>query len=146
MDEERIEEQEQEQAEKKPYRPGAALKFAASLLFACLTAAGLLMLLAWVSYQMRFSAEVVRAGIMGLYIVPCLVGGRVIKGFKLTPAPLWGAGLGAAYYGVLLAVSWWASGMNAARPDPAQIGLTVPVLCGVSGLLGSLFGRKKQNV
>lgn len=146
MDEERLEGQEQEQAKKKPYRPGSVLKFVVSLLFVCLVAVGLLMLLAWVSFQMRFSAEVVRAGIMGLYIVPGLIGGRIIKGWKLKPAPAWGAGLGAAYYGVLLAVSWGVASMNAAGTNPVQTGLTVPVLCVASGLLGSLLGRKKQKV
>lgn len=141
MDEERIEAQEQEQepAKKKPYRPGAVLKFAVSLLAACLSAAGLLVLLSWVSYQMRFSAELVRAGIMGLYVLPCLIGGRMIRCWKLRPAPLWSAGLGMAYYAVLFAVSWAQAGMR----EPEAPGLIVPVLCVVSGLLGGLAGRKK---
>lgn len=138
MDEERIEEQEQEPQEKKPYRPGPVLKFVVSLLLACLFAAGLLVLLAWVSFQMRFSADIVRAGIMALYVVPCLIGGRMIKCWKLKPAPLWGVGLGMAYYAVLAAVSWTQAGMK----EPA-FGLTVPLLCAAGGVLGSLAGRKK---
>lgn len=126
------------QKEKKPYKPGPVLKLAVSLCAACAVAAGLLFLLAWVSFRMRFSADVVRAGIFGLYVVPCLAGGRITKGWGLSPAPLWGAVLGAAYYGVLLAVSLFFA------PDlqEAKVALTVPVLCIVSALLGSLMGKK----
>lgn len=148
MNEERMGSETMEQREEPGGQPGkrrrpakTAAGFLLALFLTCAAAAGLLLLLAWVSYEMRFSAEVVRAGIMGLYVLPCLFGGRILKGLRMRPAPLWGAGLGVSFYGVLFALSWIQAGLQA----ELSVGLLTPVLCAAGGLLGSLMGKKPQK-
>lgn len=141
MDEERLEAEAGEQQPKRARRYRTPLKFCAVLLVTCALAAGLLWLLAWVCFRMRFSSEVIRAGIMGLYVIPCLIGGRVIKKLGFLPAIVWGMGLGVAFYGVLFALSWLTQGMRFSN----SVSLTVPILCVASGLLGTLLGRRKRK-
>lgn len=138
MCEERMEPEAGEKPEQKPYKPGAGMKFCGVLLAVCFVTAGLFFLLAWVSYQVRFSTEVIRMGITGLYIVPCLIGGRIIRRMGFTPAMVWGAGLGAAFYLVLLVISWLEAGMQLETVRTMEL-----ILCVASGLLGTL-SRKKQ--
>ena len=114
------------------------MKFCGVLLAVCFVTAGLFFLLAWVSYQVRFSTEVIRMGITGLYIVPCLIGGRIIRRMGFTPAMVWGAGLGVAFYAVLLVISWLEAGMQLETVRTMEL-----ILCVASGLLGTL-SRKKQ--
>ena len=138
MCEERMEPETGEKPEQKPYKPGAGMKFCGVLLAVCFVTAGLFFLLAWVSYQVRFSTEVIRMGITGLYIVPCLIGGRIIRRMGFTPAMVWGAGLGVAFYAVLLVISWLEAGMQLETVITMEL-----ILCVASGLLGTL-SRKKQ--
>lgn len=114
------------------------MKFCGVLLAVCFVTTGLFFLLAWVSYQVRFSTEVIRMGITGLYIVPCLIGGRIIRRMGFTPAMVWGAGLGTAFYALLLVISWLEAEMQLGTARTTEL-----ILCVASGLLGTL-SRKKQ--
>ncbi len=148
MSEVRMGSETMEQREEPGGQPGkkrrsarTAAGFVLALFLTCAAAAGLLLLLAWVSYEMRFSAEVVRTGIMGLYVLPCLFGGRILKGLRMKPAPLWGTVVGIAFYGVLFALSFVQAGLK----TEFTVGLLAPVLCAAGGLLGSLMGKKPQK-
>lgn len=138
MCEERMEPETGEKPEQKTYKPGAGMKFCGVLLAVCFVTTGLFFLLAWVSYQVRFSTEVIRMGITGLYIVPCLIGGRIIRRMGFTPAMVWGAGLGTAFYALLLVISWLEAEMQLGTARTTEL-----ILCVASGLLGTL-SRKKQ--
>ena len=138
MCEERMEPETGEKPEQKPYKPGAGMKFCGVLLAACFVTAGLFFLLAWVSYRVRFSTEIFRMGITGMYIVPCLIGGRIIRRMGFTPAMVWGAGLGTAFYALLLVISWLEAEMQLGTARTTEL-----ILCVASGLLGTL-SRKKQ--
>lgn len=138
MCEERMEPETGEKPEQKTYKPGAGMKFCGVLLAVCFVTAGLFFLLAWVSYRVRFSTEVIRMGITGMYIVPCMIGGRIIRRMGFTPAMVWGAGLGASFYSVLLVISWLEAGMQLETVRTMEL-----ILCVASGLLGTL-SRKKQ--
>lgn len=135
-------EQRDGQRERKPYKPGPIMHLLAALVAACAACAGLLFLLTFASYRIRLSADVVRAGILGLYVLPCLIGGRMVSAFRLSPAPVWGILLGAAYYGVLLVVSWVLAGSG---QHAGEVDLLVPALCTAGGLVGSLIGGKREK-
>ena len=138
MCEERMEPETGEKPEQKTYKPGAGMKFCGVLLAVCFVTAGLFFLLAWVSYRVRFSTEIIRMGITGMYIVPCMIGGRIIRRMGFTPAMVWGAGLGAAFYALLLVISWLEAEMQLGTVRTTEL-----ILCVASGLLGTL-PRKKQ--
>lgn len=138
MCEERMESETGEKPEQKPYKPGAGMKFCGVLLAVCFVTAGLFFLLAWVSYRVRFSTEIIRMGITGMYIVPCMIGGRIIRRMGFAPAMVWGAGLGAAFYALLLVISWLEAEMQLGTARTTEL-----ILCVASGLLGTL-SRKKQ--
>ena len=138
MCEERMEPGAGEKPEQKTYKPGAGMKFCGVLLAVCFVTTGLFFLLAWVSYRVRFSTEIIRMGITGMYIVPCMIGGRIIRRMGFTPAMVWGAGLGAAFYALLLVISWLEAEMQLGTARTTEL-----ILCVASGLLGTL-SRKKQ--
>lgn len=114
------------------------MKFCGVLLAVCFVTTGLFFLLAWVSYRVRFSTEIIRMGITGMYIVPCMIGGRIIRRMGFSPAMVWGAGLGAAFYALLLVISWLEAEMQLGTARTTEL-----ILCVASGLLGTL-SRKKQ--
>lgn len=138
MCEERMEPGAGEKPEQKTYKPGAGMKFCGVLLAVCFVTTGLFFLLAWVSYRVRFSTEIIRMGITGMYIVPCMIGGRIIRRMGFSPAMVWGAGLGAAFYALLLVISWLEAEMQLGTARTTEL-----ILCVASGLLGTL-SRKKQ--
>ena len=63
-------------------------KFFAVFLFTCLLAVVLLVLWAWISYNVRFSVSVIRAGLTLIYILPCLLGGRMLRVTRHPGLPL----------------------------------------------------------
>jgi hypothetical protein len=65
--------------ENKRSKGALALRITAALASAILLMAGLLFLWAWISYRVRFSAEVVRAGLLFVYIIPVLFAVKIIK-------------------------------------------------------------------
>ncbi len=125
--------------QKKKFRmPKWIVAFLGILLIECALTFVLLPALAYAAFCLRLSTEMVRAGITLLYALPCLVGGLLVRRFQLEPSLLWSAAVGAAYYGVLLAVS-------AAAAGQAMAGWEVPILCVASAFIG-FFLRKKRRI
>ena len=54
-------------------------RFLAVAVLTIVLAAGYFLLWAYLSYELRLSAEVIRAGLVLLYIIPCWIGGRVLR-------------------------------------------------------------------
>jgi hypothetical protein len=105
--------------------------------------AGLLLLWAWISYRVMFSAEVIRFGLLFLYIIPCFAGGKIIAGSHCARPLLGGALLGIAVYALCAAgsisVSIW---LNGKLPQP-ELSTALPLLiCVPSGLLGAFRPKK----
>ena len=84
--------------------------FLAVLLFSGLIAAGLLVLWAWISYRARYSVSVIRSGLTLIYILPCLLGGRLLRITRKPGLPLWGALLGCSFFGLLCLCTFLAQG------------------------------------
>ncbi|MCH5333828.1 MAG: TIGR04086 family membrane protein [Agathobacter sp.] len=133
-----LEKETEEQPKKKVQAPRWIAAFLGILFMECALAAALLLSMTYAAFRLRLSAEMIRAGIVVVYALPCLVGGFLVRWLKLEPSLLWGVGAGAAYYGVLLAVS-------AAATGQMMSGWEIPILCVASALAG-LFLRKKRRI
>ena len=71
-------------------------RFLAVAVLVVMLAAGWFLLWAYVSYNLRLSADVIRAGLVLLYILPCWIGGRVL--YAKVCSHLWsGTGNGVLY-------------------------------------------------
>lgn len=123
-------------------KPVYLWKFLGIFLLTALMAAALFLFWAWISYRMRFSTEVIRVGLTLLYILPCLFGGRLIRGNKGFEALLWGALIGICYFGLILLISIGRSGGTA---DFKTIGLSIPLMCVLSGIAGALRLKKPHT-
>jgi putative membrane protein (TIGR04086 family) len=133
-----------EQKEKK--RPAFGWIFAGVTLLTLLAAAGLFLLWAWVSYHMRFSAEVIRAGLLSLYILPSLFGGKMLAGARCGRPLLWGAVLGAVFYAALLAASLLPAIVSGSGlPEPDRTDLLPLLLSVLSGALGAARFKKRTS-
>lgn len=100
----------------------------------------LLFILAFLLYQMELTKEVVKIGIIVIYIISGFAGGffagRQIKDKKY----LWGLLAGGVYYVILVLFSLLAKqGMEeAAAAEPIQM-VTTLILCAVSGMAGGML-------
>jgi putative membrane protein (TIGR04086 family) len=134
------------QREKEKKKPIFGWAFAGIFLLTLLAAAGLLLLWAWVSYHMRFSAEFIRLGLLFLYILPCLTGGKMLAKTRCKSSFLWGAGLGAAFCGALLAVSRISAVVTQNEPKEPDWTAVLPlVLCVLSGMAGAIRPKKRMS-
>lgn len=121
-------------------KSGSAGKYVLALLFTCLSAAGLFLLWAWVSYNKRYSAEFIRAGLVLVYIVPCLLGGRMLGAMAKRNVFLPGAALGACYFAAVLLFSYVIKGAD------VQASAAPFILCTISGAAGTLrLHRRKEK-
>lgn len=109
-------------------------RFLAAAVFAIALAAGYFLLWAYVSYTLRLSVEVIRAGLILLYILPCWIGGRVLRRCMPAGGIAWGAGLGLLLYAVLIG----AHVAEAGTPDLTQTHAINGVLCVLSAVAGAL--------
>ena len=80
-------------------------RFLAVAVLVVMLAAGWFLLWAYVSYNLRLSADVIRAGLVLLYILPCWIGGRVLRRCMQRYAVIYGAVLGTVFYTILLALT-----------------------------------------
>ena len=123
----------------KKEKSGFTGKFILAFLFTCLAAAGLFLLWAWVAYHKRYSAEFIRAGLVLVYIIPCLLGGRMLRAMAKGNAFLWGAALGACYFGAVLLLSCIIKG------TAVQAAVAPLILCIISGAAGTLRRHRKKE-
>lgn len=143
VEEKMIEQQTTEDKGRRKKR-GGIWKFILILAFSCLCATGLLGLWAWVCYQMHYSVSVIRAGLMMIYILPCLFGGRLLRVWKRSRLPLWGALLGSCFFGLLCLCSFLEQG----EAEWKTVDVAALFMCLLSGIAGTIRIRKskrKQN-
>lgn len=110
----------------------AFLKF---LLASFVFSVALLFLLAFLLYRFHLSDSIVSAGVIVIYVVSNFLAGFLAGKTKGQQKYLWGLGIGAAYFAVLLLVSF-VSGQS-----PADIGqnfVMTMFLCLASGMLGGM--------
>lgn len=135
-------EEKNEQKSRGSGKGGFGLVFFLSLLAAVLAAVGFLFLWARISYGMRYSAEVIRAGLVFLYILPCLLGGRLLRFSRQSKLPLFGAMLGGFFYGLLWLCSLLVKGENFSYTSLAW---TTPLVCILSGMVGAIRSGGTAN-
>lgn len=128
----------------KKDRNSFTIKFILVFLFTCLAAAGLFLLWTWLAYQKRYSTELIRAGLVLLYILPCLLGGKMLRTFVKGNTWLFGAILGACYFAAVLVLSVVVKGSGI---QINQLRMAPFLLCVISGITGTLrLHRKKEQV
>ena len=104
-------------------------------------AAGYFLLWAYISYELRLSAEVIRAGLVLLYMIPCWIGGRVLRRCMQERALGCGAVLGVLLYALLI-------GLHMADGETITFTRTHAVncmLCVLSGVAGTLRFRSRRS-
>lgn len=113
---------------------GYAIRFFGCWLLTVALAAGMFLLWIYLSFEMRLSAQLIRAGLMAVYILPCFLGARMIRRSCLPGKIFWGAFLGIAYYALLILLSFlWRKTL-----DIEQLQMTIPLMCILSGIAGAL--------
>jgi putative membrane protein (TIGR04086 family) len=138
-----VEQKAQNEREKKKIALGWI--FVGTVLLTLLAAAGLFLLWAWVSYHMRFSTELIRVGMLFLYVLPCFLGGKMLGGTRLEKPMLWGAGLGICFYGVLFAASLSAAfAVESVLSEPDMTAVLPLFLSIFSGMAGSIRHKKRE--
>jgi putative membrane protein (TIGR04086 family) len=131
------------QEKKAGKRPVFGWVFAGIVLITLLMTAGLFFLWAWISYRMRLSAEMIRVGLIALYSLPCLIGGRLLTKTRCAASPLWGVALGGCSYAVLFALSCLEQG---GVVTVEQMDAMTPLLYLASGGLGAIRIRKTERI
>jgi putative membrane protein (TIGR04086 family) len=126
--------------EQTEHKGGKIIAFGVTLL----AAAGQFLLWAWVSYHLRFSTELIRIGLLSLYIFPCLLGGKMLARMRLAKPMLWGAGLSVCYYGVLFAASLLVTFAAEGALSEPELTDVLPLFLSVfSGMAGSIPHKKR---
>lgn len=131
-------ENEQEQIKNKKTGRNVA-KFAGSFIGTCLLSAAFFLLWCWISYSMRLSVELIRAGITVWYALSCLTGGKMLRACKCGVVPLCAVLLGSCFFGVLYVCSC-IQGKGWIAPEGET--LTIWILCTAAALLGSVRWKK----
>ena len=103
---EKIKENNTEKRHSQKRAGGYAIRFFGCWLLTVALAVGMFLFWIYLSFEMRLSAEVIRAGLMVLYILPCFLGARMVRRSCLPWKIFWGAFLGIAYYALLLVLSF----------------------------------------
>lgn len=116
-------------------------RFLAVAVLTIVLAAGYFLLWAYISYELRLSAEVIRAGLVLLYMIPCWIGGRVLRRCMQERALGCGAVLGVLLYALLI-------GLHMADGETITFTRTHAVncmLCVLSGVAGTLRFRSRRS-
>lgn len=124
----------------KEKKPNCVGRFLAVAVLVVMLAAGWFLFWAYVSYNLRLSADVIRAGLVLLYILPCWIGGRVLRRCMQRYAVIYGAVLGAVFYTILLALTVTDSG----AVQMTQTHVMNACICVLSGIVGII--RLKREV
>lgn len=96
----------------------------------------LLLLLAFVLYKFELDEGKVTLGIIGVYIVSCLVGGLIVGKRIGTRRFIWGLIVGAVYFLILTGVSM---AVNRSLDGNAGSFLSTMVMCMGGGMLGGML-------
>ena len=116
-------------------------RFLAVEVLTIVLAAGYFLLWAYISYELHLSAEVIRAGLVLLYMIPCWIGGRVLRRCMQERALGCGAVLGVLLYALLI-------GLHMADGETITFTRTHAVncmLCVLSGVAGTLRFRSRRS-
>ena len=76
---EKIKENNTEKRHSQKRAGGYAIRFFGCWLLTVALAVGMFLFWIYLSFEMRLSAEVIRAGLMVLYILPCFLGARMVR-------------------------------------------------------------------
>ena len=117
----------------KEKRSGMMARFVCAFLITCVLAVLLLILWSWISYHMRFSTDVIRVGLMAVYILSCFAGGKMLCRGKCRRPWLWGSGLGAGFFALVLLLACL---MNMDALQGKSINWFTLLLCVLSAALG----------
>ena len=116
-------------------------KAGGGFLVVCLLAAAFFLLWGWISYRMRLSPEVIRAGITVWYVLPCFIGGRIARNAG-KPASLIAAAYGGGFFCILYGCSCVQK--QAWVPIEGEA-MTVLILCVAAAVLGTLPPKKNTH-
>lgn len=123
-------------------KPNYFIRFLAVWVLTTVMAGVFFLLWAYISYELRFSTGFIRAGLIAIYIIPCLLGGKVLGRCVSRPKILWGAGLGATLYGLLLVLGMIDRG---GALQLTQTNVIHMLLCVLSGMAGTIGGRGMES-
>lgn len=113
---------------------GKAVGISLFLMFA--VSGALLLLLAFLLYQMELGEEAVKAGIIVIYIISGIAGGFLIGKMRREKRFLWGLCAGVLYFMLLFLIS---CAVNRGLPQDMVKVLTTLVLCTASGMAGGMI-------
>ena len=130
-----------ENEQRKERKPNYTGRFLATAVFTIALAAGYFLLWAYVSYELRLSAEVIRAGLILLYILPCWIGGRVLRRCMPQGAVICGVGLGVLLYALL----WGMHAVDGASLEITQTNVINCALCVLSAVVGTLHLKRADR-
>ena len=136
MQEEKMENDE----EKVKKRNGA--KFAGAFLVTCMMAASFFILWAWISYEKKLSAEVIRAGLTVIYFLPCMIGGKIVKRIYGSTAWVIALLLGTLFFGLLYVCSLF---QRQEMPGFSNDMIPVLFLSMAGALSGAVSSRKSSQ-
>ena len=95
----------------------------------------LLLLLAWLLYQMDVTKEIIEAGITFTYMITCFLAGNLAGRQMKQKRFLWGILMGIAYYVVLILLSILINQTMGTMTE----GVTTLILCVGGGMLGGML-------
>ncbi len=107
-----------------------------SLLAAYVVTGFFLIVLAFLLYKLELDEKVVSAAITGIYLISTLIGGLIIGKLVKTQRFLWGLGIGALYFALLLAITLGV--YHTLNGDGGQL-LTTFLLCMGGGTAGGML-------
>ena len=130
------------QVNEKKKESGTGIRFFLILLGSVLLAAALLCLWAFAAFQMRYATDFIRAGMVGIYMLPCFLGGRFLRLLRQKHTPVLGALLGLCFYSVLLLTSFLVKGNPFSLEE---LEWETPLLCVLTGMAGALRLKNGKN-
>lgn len=107
-----------------------------SLLFSYVVTGMLLALLTVLLYKFELDEQLVSAAIVAIYVLATMAGGLVIGKLVKVRRFLWGLGLGAAYFALLMLITL---GVYHTLNGNAINMITVFILCSGGGMIGGMI-------
>lgn len=107
-----------------------------SLLFSYVVTGMLLALLTVLLYKFELDEQLVSAAIVAIYVLATMAGGLVIGKLVKVRRFLWGLGLGAAYFALLMLITL---GVYHTLNGNAANMITAFILCSGGGMIGGMI-------